>query len=272
MPRKLVGSPPSGVYDAATKGYVDSTLGNLVAVSASQAAVSADVALTTSNTWYDGPSVSLSAGTYFVIVQLQHWRTATTAENIFGRLTNGTTHYASGQFYHPSVAGAGSHLTLIAKITLAATTTIKGQLTSSAGASTSAIKAAMTANGAGNNASQIIAIRLDGQQQVAGRYVSINAQTGTSYTPALTDENALVTLSNAAAITVTLPQNTDLAFPLGGRIDFVQLGAGQVTFAAGTGATVNSTATLKSRAQYSAMTAIKVSTNGWLVVGDMASS
>lgn len=270
MAIKLLGAAPSGGTDGATKGYVDSVLANLVAVSASQAAVSADVALTTSATWYTGPSISLSAGTYFVIAVLQHWRTTTTAENIFGRISDGTNHYASGQFYHASVAGAGSQLILAAKITLAATTTINGQMTSSAGASTSAIKAAMTANGAGNNASQIIAIRLDGQQQVAGRYVGINAQTGTTYTPVLSDENSLVTLSNASAITVTLPQDSELAFPVGGRIDFAGIGAGLVTFAAGTGATVNGTPSLVTRARYSAVTAIKVSANTWLLVGDLA--
>ena len=105
---------------------------------------------------------------------------------------------------------------------------------------------------------------------LVGRYVSVNAQTGTTYTPALSDEGALVTLTNAAAITVTLPQGSTLAFPIGGRIDFVGMGAGLVTFAAGSGATVNGTPSLVSRAQYSAISAVKVSTNGWLIVGDLA--
>ena len=103
-----------------------------------------------------------------------------------------------------------------------------------------------------------------------GRYVSINAQTGVTYTPVLGDEGTLVTCTNAAAITVTLPQNSALAFPIGGRIDFAGLGAGLVTFAAGTGATVNGTPGLTTRAQYSAVSVVKVSTNGWLVVGDLA--
>ena len=34
---------------------------------------------------------------------------------------------------------------------------------------------------------------------------TLNAQTGTTYTPVVADENLMVTLSNAAAITVTLP-------------------------------------------------------------------
>lgn len=103
-----------------------------------------------------------------------------------------------------------------------------------------------------------------------GLYVSINAQTGTTYAPVLTDQGALVTLSNASPITVTMPQNSTTAFPVGTQIDFVGIGAGLVTFAAGSGATLNGTPSLVTRAQYSAVTLIKVSTNGWIAVGDLA--
>ena len=41
----------------------------------------------------------------------------------------------------------------------------------------------------------------------------LNAQTGTTYTPVVGDENLMVTLSNAAAITVTLPQNSARRVP-----------------------------------------------------------
>lgn len=102
-----------------------------------------------------------------------------------------------------------------------------------------------------------------------GLYVGINAQTGTTYTPVLADRGKLVTLTNAAAITVTLPQNSAVAFPISTSIDFVGLGAGKPTFAAGTGATVVGTPSLVARAQYSAVSAIKISTNGWLIVGDL---
>lgn len=102
--------------------------------------------------------------------------------------------------------------------------------------------------------------------------LSVNAQTGTTYTVALSDEQKLVTLSDAAAITVTLPQDSDVAIPVGGQIHFTQLGAGQVTFTAGTGATVNSTPTASTRAQYSTVTAIKRAANTWLLVGDLAAA
>lgn len=98
----------------------------------------------------------------------------------------------------------------------------------------------------------------------------LNNQTGTTYAPVLGDENTMVTLSNAAAITVTLPSNTTVAFPIGAEVDFLWLGVGKPTFAAGSGATVNATPGLGLRAQYSAATAKKITTNGWVVIGDLA--
>lgn len=114
------------------------------------------------------------------------------------------------------------------------------------------------------------AITPSGLTATRGLYVGINAQVGTTYAPVLADQGKLVTLSNAGAITVTLPQNSTTAFPIGTQIDFVVIGAGMATFAAGTGATVNGTPSLVTRAQYSAVTLLKVSTNGWIAVGDLA--
>lgn len=98
---------------------------------------------------------------------------------------------------------------------------------------------------------------------------SINTQTGTTYTFVLADASKLVTLNNAAAITLTIPTNSSVAFPVGTKIDLAQLGAGQVTVAGAGGVTVNSTPTLKLRAQYSAATCIKTATDTWLLVGDL---
>lgn len=99
---------------------------------------------------------------------------------------------------------------------------------------------------------------------------TINAQTGTTYAPVVGDSGKLVTLSNAAAITVTLPSDATSAFPVGSRVDFVVIGAGMATFVAGGGATANGTPSLVTRAQWSAATAIKRAANTWVVVGDLA--
>lgn len=126
----------------------------------SENSLGADVQLPVSGTWYDGPGVSLSAGTWLVTGHISFWRTATTATIWFGRITDGTNHHASSQAYTPSVAGTGANVAMTAVLTLTGTTTIKLQGTTSAGATTCLMKAALTANGSGNNATQITAIRL----------------------------------------------------------------------------------------------------------------
>ena len=102
-----------------------------------------------------------------------------------------------------------------------------------------------------------------------GKYVGVNAQTGTTYTPVLADAGKLVTLSNAAAITVTLPSDATVALAIGTVIDFAGIGVGLVTFSAGSGATRNPSPAA-TRAQYSVASAIKTAANTWLVVGDLA--
>jgi hypothetical protein len=113
-----------------------------------------------SGTWYDGPSVSLPAGTWLVQAHITFLRTATTITNYFGRISDGSTHYASSQAYQASVANHSDSMSLTAIVTIGATTTIKVQGTSSAGAAAVLMKAATTAYGSGNNATQITAIKL----------------------------------------------------------------------------------------------------------------
>lgn len=130
------------------------------ALTSATAALGADVSLTTSNQWYDGPGISLAAGTWLVGATITQVRAAATAETIYGRLSTGTVHYASTQMYHASLNGAGVTMSLNALITLAATTTVKCQCATSAGNSNSRMKAATTANGSGNNATLITALKV----------------------------------------------------------------------------------------------------------------
>lgn len=102
-----------------------------------------------------------------------------------------------------------------------------------------------------------------------------NAQTGTTYTFALSDGSGAglspyVTFDNASAITVTVPANGSVAFPIGTQIDCVQEGAGAVTFAPDTGVTINSkSGNLTIAGQYVGVTLIKRATNTWYLIGDL---
>jgi hypothetical protein len=119
----------------------------------------------------------------------------------------------------------------------------------------------------------ILASELDAVPQLTAAFLGVtqphNVQTGTSYTLVLADANKLVTLNNASAITLTVPPNSSVAFPVGTRIDLAQLGAGQVTVTEGSGVTVNrpSTLGLKLIGQYSEATLTKYATDTWLLAG-----
>jgi hypothetical protein len=99
--------------------------------------------------------------------------------------------------------------------------------------------------------------------------LTLNAQTGTTYTLVLTDSAKVVTLNNGSAITLTVPTNASVAFPIGAQVNLVQLGAGQVT--------VSSSATLRSQGsktklngQYAAATLLKIASDEWVLIGNTA--
>lgn len=98
---------------------------------------------------------------------------------------------------------------------------------------------------------------------------TINVQSGTSYTAVLGDAGNMVAMTNAAANTVEIPPNADVAFPVGTRIDLAQDGAGQTTVLAGSGVTINSRHTLKLVGQFAKGSVIKRDTNEWDLVGEL---
>ncbi len=119
--------------------------------------LASDVALTSANTFYDGPNVSLAPGKWLIIAHLTFGRSVAAACALTGRISDGSTHYASGEITAPNLAHYQT-LTLTTIITLVSTTTIKAQ-----GACTStdaSLLAAANDNPSGNNSSQICAVRI----------------------------------------------------------------------------------------------------------------
>jgi hypothetical protein len=104
-----------------------------------------------------------------------------------------------------------------------------------------------------------------------GGIAAINAQTGTTYTLVAGDLNDLVTLSNAGAITLTVPPSV---FSANDVINIAQISAGQVTLAQGAGVTINSNGAVatapKLRVQWSSASIICTASNTFLVVGDIS--
>jgi hypothetical protein len=122
-----------------------------------------------------------------------------------------------------------------------------------------------------------MSVSIVGGTTSASAALAFNDQTGTTYTFVLADaDNKLVTLSNASAIAVSIPTNASVAYPIGTQINLIQIGAGQVTVAAATPGTTTvvstgaTSASPKCRAQYSAITLVKKSTDSWYAIGDIS--
>jgi hypothetical protein len=198
-----------------------------------------------------------------------------------GLVTASSTSIASGAILRGG--GSGSAITGTTPGTgvataLAANVNTNGGFVTASTASI-ASGALLTGGGSGTSISAItpgtgvataLATALNADGGFASATQSINAQTGTTYTLVLGDAQKMVTLSNGSAIALTVPLNASVAFAVGTRIDLAQIGAGQVTVAGDGGVTVNATPGLKFRAQYSGATLLKLATDTWLLVGDLA--
>jgi hypothetical protein len=103
------------------------------------------------------------------------------------------------------------------------------------------------------------------------KLISFNAQTGTTYTLVSGDATKLVTASNASAITITVPPSV---FSAGEYINIQQIGAGQVTFAQGSGVTITSTGATstapKITSRYGAATVICTASNTFTIIGGLS--
>jgi hypothetical protein len=101
--------------------------------------------------------------------------------------------------------------------------------------------------------------------------LQINAQTGTTYTLALTDAAKLVTLTNASAITLSINTDANVNFAIGTQILLYQGGAGQVTVSATTPATTNirsQGSKTKITGQYGVVCVTKIAANEWVLFGN----
>jgi len=99
---------------------------------------------------------------------------------------------------------------------------------------------------------------------------TLRDETGTTYTLALTDAGKFITFTNASAITVTVPTNAAVAFPIGTQIGFQQGGAGQATFSGAVPPTLKSADDAYTTVKlYSVGCLIKIAEDVWAVGGDM---
>jgi hypothetical protein len=89
-----------------------------------------------------------------------------------------------------------------------------------------------------------------------------------NYTLALTDIGSVVEMNSASGVTLTVPTNASVAFPVGEVIQVCQIGVGQVTIAPAAGVVLHYASSLTTRAQYSTVTLRQRAANEWVVGGD----
>ena len=100
--------------------------------------------------------------------------------------------------------------------------------------------------------------------------VGINAKTA-AYTTLATDDGQLITVTSSSTANVTLAASL---YNVGAQITVARMGTGAVNIVGDTGVTVVSTGATANaptlRAQYSTATAVMLSANSWLVIGDIS--
>jgi hypothetical protein len=165
-------------------------------------------------------------------------------------------------------AAAAAQTTANSRATVASVTTAQNTANT---AVTNAAAAQATANTGVTNAAAAQATA-----NTAGATLTINSQTGTTYQFVLGDAQylgsaqKLVSLNNALPITVTLPSNATVNFPVGARIDCIQDGVGKVTISPAAGVTINSKGNNKSiGGQYVGVSLIQEIANTWYLIGDL---
>jgi hypothetical protein len=121
--------------------------------------ITSNVSMTSANTFYDGPSVSLAAGTWLVAATLVLLNNGGSAVDYTTKLWDGTNVYAGGEDTRPA-GGYVALPTIIALITLGSTTTIKCSAAANQASSTMYAAAINNNTGIGNKVSGINAVKV----------------------------------------------------------------------------------------------------------------
>ena len=91
-----------------------------------------------------------------------------------------------------------------------------------------------------------------------------------NYTLSATSErDSLIEVDSTDPVTITIPTNSAVGFPVGTTLDILGVNTGLITIAGDTGVTVNATPGLKLRTQWSSCTLFKRGTDAWVVYGDL---
>ena len=107
-------------------------------------------------------------------------------------------------------------------------------------------------------------------QSGGSSYSVVRTQSGTSYTLVLGDAGDYIQTTSTTAVTITVPPQSSVTWAADTEIYFEQNNTGQITIAAGSGVTINSSETLKSFARYSVIALKRVASDVWTLTGERA--
>lgn len=107
----------------------------------------------------------------------------------------------------------------------------------------------------------------NGTNTVLTRHALTNSQTGTTYTPVLSDDGKIIECSNASAITFTIPNNSTVPYETNTVIEIFQVDDGQITFDDSL-VTLNAPNGKKTAKKWATVSLRKRSTNTWVLSGD----
>lgn len=103
----------------------------------------------------------------------------------------------------------------------------------------------------------------------ANTTISTNLQTA-SYVLVAGDAGKLVEMNVGSANNLTVPLNSSVPFPVGTKIDILQVGTGQTTVVATGGVTINANPGLKLSGQWAAASLVKRATDTWVLIGNLS--
>lgn len=122
-----------------------------------------------------------------------------------------------------------------------------------------------------NNLTAAGIIFSDGTQTKEGvpSRTPIVQKTGSYTLSSLSERDSLIEVDSTSPVTITIPTNSAVSFPIGTTLDILGINTGLITIAGDTGVTVNATPGLKLRTQWSSATLFKRATDSWVVYGDL---
>ena len=123
----------------------------------------------------------------------------------------------------------------------------------------------LTTNGSG-----VLSWATDATGGGGSSYSAVRTQSGTTYTLVIGDAGDYIQTTSTTAVTITVPPQSSVTWAADTEIYFEQNNTGQITIAAGSGVTINSSETLKSFARYSVIALKRVASDVWTLTGERA--